>query len=92
MDLYKNFRMFLSCHFPNPSFSPKLSAKTRIIGFTDFTVTQGSHLPRAEVSRGQSSESTGNLLDDTSLEVLNNTKSQAKEVAIKLEDAENKTK
>ena len=33
-------------------------------------------------------ESQGNLLDDTSLmEVLNNTKSQAKEVAIKLEDA-----
>lgn len=38
-------------------------------------------------------ESKGNLLDDTSLmEVLNNTKTQAKEVAIKLEDAENKTK
>jgi len=38
-------------------------------------------------------ESQGNLLDDTSLmEVLNNTKTQAKEVAIKLEDAENKTK
>ncbi len=38
-------------------------------------------------------ESKGNLLDDTELmEVLNNTKTQAKEVAIKLEDAEVKTK
>lgn len=38
-------------------------------------------------------ESTGNLLDDTELmEVLNNTKTQAKEVAIKLDDAEIKTK
>lgn len=38
-------------------------------------------------------ESKGNLLDDTELmEVLNNTKTQAKEVAIKIEDAEVKTK
>ena len=38
-------------------------------------------------------ESKRNLLDDTSLmEVLNNTKTQAKEVAVKLEDAEIKTK
>ena len=38
-------------------------------------------------------ESTGNLLDDTSLmEMLNNTKTQAKEVATKLSDAETKTK
>ena len=38
-------------------------------------------------------ESKGNLLDDTDLmEVLNNTKTQAKEVAIKIEDAEIKTK
>jgi dynein heavy chain len=39
------------------------------------------------------SNSTGNLLDDTDLiEVLNNTKTQAKEVSIKLTDAEVKTK
>lgn len=38
-------------------------------------------------------ESKGNLLDDTELmEVLNNTKTQAKEVAVKLTDAEIKTK
>ena len=37
--------------------------------------------------------STGNLLDDTELmDVLNNTKTQAKDVAIKLVDAEIKTK
>lgn len=38
-------------------------------------------------------QSQGNLLDDTKLmEVLNNTKTQAKEVAAKLQDAEVKTK
>lgn len=38
-------------------------------------------------------ESKGNLLDDTELmEVLNSTKTQAKEVAVKLADAETKTK
>jgi dynein heavy chain len=38
-------------------------------------------------------ESKGNLLDDTELmEVLNSTKTQAKEVAVKLTDAEIKTK
>jgi len=38
-------------------------------------------------------ESTGNLLDDTELmEVLNNTKTRAKEVQAKVEDAEIKTK
>jgi len=37
--------------------------------------------------------STGNLLDDTELmDVLNATKSQSKEVSIKLADAEIKTK
>jgi len=37
--------------------------------------------------------STGNLLDDTELmDVLNVTKTQAKEVAVKLVDAEQKTK
>jgi len=37
--------------------------------------------------------STGNLLDDTELmDVLNMTKTQAKEVAVKLVDAEQKTK
>lgn len=36
---------------------------------------------------------TGNLLDDTELmDVLNNTKTQAKEVKIKLQDADIKTK
>ena len=39
MDLYKKFRMFLSCRLPNQSFSPELSTKTTII---DFTVTQGA--------------------------------------------------
>lgn len=38
MDFDKNFKMFLTCRLPNPSFSPELSAKTTII---DFTVTQG---------------------------------------------------
>ena len=37
--------------------------------------------------------STGNLLDDTELmDVLNNTKTQAKEVKVKLVDADIKTK
>ena len=37
--------------------------------------------------------STGNLLDDTELmDVLNNTKTQAKEVKVKLIDADVKTK
>lgn len=124
MDFDKNFKMFLTCRLPNPSFSPELSAKTTVI---DFTVTQGGleqQLLGKVISHEQKSledslnallndvnankkalqkldkdllqrltESQGNLLDDTSLmEVLNNTKTQAKEVAIKLEDAENKTK
>ena len=38
MDFDKNFKMFLTCRLPNPSFSPELSAKSTII---DFTVTQG---------------------------------------------------
>jgi dynein heavy chain, axonemal len=41
MDLYKKFKMFLTCRLPNPRFSPELSTKTTIIDFTDFTVTQG---------------------------------------------------
>jgi dynein heavy chain len=116
MDFDKNFKMFMTCRLPNPSFSPELSAKTTVI---DFTVTQGGleqQLLGKVISHEQKSledslntllndvnankkalqkldkdllqrltESTGNLLDDTSLmEVLNNTKTQAKEVAIKL--------
>ena len=38
MDFDKNFKMFMTCRLPNPSFSPELSAKTTVI---DFTVTQG---------------------------------------------------
>ena len=124
MDFDKNFKMFLTCRLPNPSFSPELSAKTTVI---DFTVTQGgleqqllgrviSHEQKAledslntllnDVNANKKAlqkldrdllqrltESKGNLLDDTELMVvLNNTKTQAKEVTIKLQDAEIKTK